>query len=111
MEFARHLPYMQPRAGSGSLILIVALGLVGVVAPWIAPQDPLATNVAVALKPPSSIHWFGTDAVGRDVFSRVLIATRLDLSIAATAVALAFIVGAAAGTIDRKSTRLNSSHS
>ena len=99
MEFARHLPYMQPRAGSGSLILIVALGLVGVVAPWIAPQDPLATNVAVALKPPSSIHWFGTDAVGRDVFSRVLIATRLDLSIAATAVALAFIVGAAAGTI------------
>ena len=63
MEFARHLPYMQPRAGSGSLILIVALGLVGVVAPWIAPHDPLATNVAVALKPPSSIHWFGTDAV------------------------------------------------
>jgi peptide/nickel transport system permease protein len=98
MEFARHLPYMQLRAGSGSLILIVALGLVGAVAPWIAPHDPLATNVAVALQPPSSIHWFGTDAVGRDVLSRVLIATRLDLSIAVTAVALAFVVGAAAGT-------------
>ena len=99
MEVARSLRYMRLRPGSGSLILVAVLALVGAVAPWIAPYDPLATDVAAALQPPSVIHWFGTDAVGRDLFSRVLVAARLDLSIAVAAVALSFVVGAAAGAI------------
>ena len=99
MEVARSLRYRRLRPGSGSLILVVVLALVGAVAPWIAPYDPLATDVAAALQPPSVIHWFGTDAVGRDLFSRVLVAARLDLSIAVAAVALSFVVGAAAGAI------------
>jgi peptide/nickel transport system permease protein len=45
------------------------------------------------------MHWFGTDAVGRDLLSRVLVATRLDMSIAIAAVALSFAIGSAAGTI------------
>ena len=45
--------------------------------PAIAPYDPLASNVGPALQPPSTAHWFGTDALGRDIFSRVVVATRL----------------------------------
>ena len=50
-----------------------------------------------ALKPPSAAHWFGTDQLGRDIFSRVIVATRLDLSIAVSSVALVFVMGGLAG--------------
>jgi peptide/nickel transport system permease protein len=65
--------------------------------PYLAPYDPLATNGAATLKPPSAQHWFGTDALGRDIFSRVLVATRLDLGIALFSVVLTFAIGALAG--------------
>src|SRR5690606_32780746 len=61
------------------------------------PHDPLATNVARALEPPSAEYWFGTDQVGRDLFSRVIVATRLDLLIAVAAVALSCLLGSALG--------------
>jgi peptide/nickel transport system permease protein len=83
--------------GTGSVVLLGAMALAAILAPWITPFDPLATDVAGALSPPSAIHWFGTDAVGRDVFSRVLAATRLDVEIAAWAVALSLVIGASAG--------------
>ena len=57
-------------------LMIVILALFG---PMIVPFDPLQSDAANALKPPSWKHWFGTDNVGRDVFSRVIVATRLDL--------------------------------
>jgi peptide/nickel transport system permease protein len=57
----------------------------------------LQSNAAMALKPPSAAHWFGTDQLGRDIFSRVLVATRLDLSIAFASVILAFMLGALSG--------------
>src|SRR3546814_14505698 len=57
----------------------------------------MTTNSALALKPPSLAHWFGTDSLGRDIFSRVLVATRLDLGIAFASVALTFAIGALAG--------------
>ena len=61
------------------------------------PYDPLASNTAAALKPPSAAHWFGTDQLGRDVFSRVIVATRLDFFIAVASVALVFLMGGLAG--------------
>ncbi len=74
--------------------LFVLLALVG---PWIVPYDPLASSTANALQPPSAQHWFGTDALGRDIFSRSIVATRLDLGIAVSAVALSFVIGIAMG--------------
>ena len=74
--------------------LFVALALVG---PWVAPYDPLVTDTASALQPPSMAHWFGTDSVGRDILSRVIVATRLDFGIAISAVALSFVFGMALG--------------
>jgi peptide/nickel transport system permease protein len=70
--------------------MFVMLALFG---PYIVPYDPLASNAAVALQPPSAQHWFGTDALGRDIFSRVIVATRLDLGIALSAVAASFVIG------------------
>jgi peptide/nickel transport system permease protein len=76
------------------LILIVVAALFG---PALAPHDPLASETASALKPPSAQHWFGTDQLGRDIFSRVIVATRLDLFIAVASVVLVFLMGGLAG--------------
>ncbi|SDG32575.1 MULTISPECIES: ABC transporter permease [Thalassobaculum] len=78
--------------------LFATIVLVAVFGPILAPYDPMESNAARALQPPSADHWFGTDNLGRDVFSRVLIATRLDLMISVAAVALSFVVGAAIGS-------------
>jgi peptide/nickel transport system permease protein len=78
----------------GLLVLIVLAAVLG---PWIVPYDPLASDTAAALKPPSAAHWFGTDQLGRDIFSRVVVATRLDTVIAVASVALVFLMGGLAG--------------
>ncbi len=74
--------------------LLIACALVG---PSLAPYDPLATDVAAALQPPSRAHWMGTDSLGRDILSRIVVATRLDIGIAVSAVALSFVIGSAVG--------------
>jgi peptide/nickel transport system permease protein len=71
--------------------------LLAVAGPWLAPHDPLASDALRLLEPPSARHWFGTDALGRDVLSRVLAAARLDLGIALAAVALSVAAGCGAG--------------
>jgi peptide/nickel transport system permease protein len=96
MKAARRAFALLP-VGSLSLALGAMLIAAAACAPWIAPYDPLATDVAAALQPPSPAHWLGTDALGRDILSRILAAARLDIGIAAAAVALSFVIGGAAG--------------
>ena len=98
-EFLKHLRYILTENPvtlvAGSIFaLLVLFALFG---PWIAPYDPLASS-ANALQPPSARHWFGTDQLGRDVLSRVIVATRLDLTIAVVAVALSFMAGSVLGS-------------
>jgi len=78
------------------LLLTLLLGC-AVLGPSLVPHDPIATNTPMALQPPSAAHWFGTDQLGRDIFSRTVVATRLDLLIAFAAVALSFAIGAVIG--------------
>ncbi len=78
----------------GLLIVILVAAIFG---PFVVPYDPLASDTASALKPPSAAHWFGTDQLGRDIFSRVVVATRLDTFIAVSSVALVFLMGGLAG--------------
>ncbi|MEM1361941.1 MAG: ABC transporter permease [Pseudomonadota bacterium] len=73
--------------------------LSAIIGPYVVPYDPLQTNAANALQQPSWAHWFGTDSLGRDVFSRVIVATRLDLTISIAAVALSFVIGGVLGAI------------
>jgi peptide/nickel transport system permease protein len=79
--------------------LLAALLLVAAFGPSLVPFPPLATDAALALQPPNGLHWFGTDELGRDVFSRVVVAARLDLAISVSAVALSFAAGAAMGAV------------
>ncbi|MGH6665543.1 MAG: ABC transporter permease [Pseudolabrys sp.] len=77
--------------------LFAIIALAALIGPYIMPHDPLASDTAASLKPPSPAHWFGTDQLGRDIFSRVVVATRLDFIIALASVALVFVAGGLAG--------------
>jgi len=96
-----------PLAVAG-LAIIVALGLVALLAPWIATQDPFAQELTQRLQPPSAQHWFGTDQVGRDLFSRVVHGSRITLYIvflvgiivAPIGLAVGAIAGYAGGKVD-----------
>lgn len=80
-----------------SFALFVLLALIAIFGPWIAPHDAFASDTAAALQKPSLHHLFGTDQLGRDIFSRVLVATQLDMTIAIASVALVFALGGIAG--------------
>ena len=90
----RENPLTAIAAAGASLLCLVAL-----FSPWLTPYDPVASDVSVALQPPSAAHWAGTDQLGRDVLSRIIAATRLDLAIALSAVGLSFALGAVIGGV------------
>lgn len=80
-------------------IALAVIVLVSVLAPWVAPYGINDVNVVDALQGPSGAHWFGTDDLGRDIFSRVLIAGGTSLRIALVSVAFAFVVGVPVGIV------------
>src|SRR5258708_39362794 len=80
-----------PAIAAAGVLLLVLIAIFG---PSIVPYDPIASNVSQALMPPSATHLAGTDQLGRDTFSRLIVATRLDLVIAVAAVGISFVLGA-----------------
>ena len=76
------------------LILYVVIGLVG---PSMSPYDLNAPDLAVRMQAPSSIHWLGTDRIGRDVLTRIIAGSRVSLQVAAGAVLMALLLGAPLG--------------
>lgn len=86
-------------AGAIAAVLIVILMIVAVIGPYVVPHDPLASNLRQVLRPPSGANWFGTDHLGRDIFSRVIVAARLDFAIAIMAVSLSAVAGVAIGAL------------
>lgn len=96
LRHARHVVTGSPVTflAFGLFFLLLAAAAVG---PALVPYDPLASDTAAALRPPSAHHWFGTDGLGRDIFSRVVVAARLDMTIAIASVALVFALGGVAG--------------
>jgi len=76
-----------------AFVLLGLLLLTAAIGPALVPYDPLTTNMSNVLQAPTTAHWFGTDQLGRDIFSRVIVAARLDFAIAVSAV----MVSAAAG--------------
>jgi peptide/nickel transport system permease protein len=77
--------------------LFILIALCAVIGPHVVPYDPLASDTSATLQSPSLKHWFGTDLLGRDIFSRVVAATRLDFIIAIASVALVLVIGGFAG--------------
>jgi peptide/nickel transport system permease protein len=82
-----------------AVIVLAGFVLLAIAGPALAPYDPLATNALQTLAQPSFAHPFGGDALGRDILSRVMVATRLDLGMALGAVAASFVLGTALGAI------------
>ena len=85
--------------GLAGLILVVVFLTMALLAPWIAPYDPVAINVKAKFLTPSSAHWAGTDHLGRDLLSRVIWGARLALGIAITSVGIAGAVGLLLGLV------------
>lgn len=88
----------RPAALFGAVVLLMMVGL-ALLAPWVAPFDPLTTSWSSIRKAPSATHWFGTDEVGRDVLSRVIWGARASLSAGLIAVAIAVLVGVPLGML------------
>lgn len=84
-----------------ALVIILLLVLIAIFAPLITPYDPTQINPVMRLKPISAEHWLGTDAYGRDVFSRVIYGTRVSLivgvGVAVMSVTIGLIIGVLAG--------------
>ena len=78
-------------------ILLTAFVLCAVLAPWLAPHDPAHLDLSARLLPPTAGHWFGTDELGRDVFSRTLFGARVSLTVAVAVVGLSLAIGLVLG--------------
>jgi peptide/nickel transport system permease protein len=81
------------------LALLTAIVLVAVLAPWLAPYDPLEQNIVARLEPPSAEFWLGTDSYGRDVLSRLIYGARISLFVGFVAIVIAMLVGTTIGVI------------
>jgi len=85
--------------GAAGAVLIVAMLLVGLLSARLAPYDPVAADFAAQFRPPGPAHWFGTDAFGRDVFSRILYGARTALLIGFVSSIFGATIGAIVGVI------------
>ncbi|MGH3581913.1 MAG: ABC transporter permease [Mycobacterium sp.] len=82
-----------------SAAVLVVVVVIALTAPWIAPYGINDVDVPSALRPPSGAHWFGTDELGRDVLSRVLVAVQASMKVAVISVAFAAAVGVTLGVV------------
>jgi peptide/nickel transport system permease protein len=96
LHHARYVVSENPVTGM-AFAMFAVIAICALIGPYIVPHDPLASDTTATLQAPSFKHWFGTDQLGRDIFSRVVVATRLDFVIALSSVALVFVMGGFAG--------------
>jgi len=86
----------------GAVIGLVAIAtfiLLALFAPFVAPYDPIATSWGLVRKPPSALHWFGTDDLGRDILARVIYGARASLMAGAISVGIALTIGVPLGLL------------
>jgi peptide/nickel transport system permease protein len=94
-------PWLTPKVIAGGIV-VMALIVIGLLAPWISPYDPNQQNLSRALRPPEWLagpNFLGTDAVGRDIFSRLLFGARVSLVIAVLVVLISGVVGIVLGAV------------
>ncbi len=98
----RHLAASYPLGVIGAAIMVVFV-FAALFAGWLSPYDPIATNALATLQPPGEVHWLGTDAMGRDILSRIIYGARISLAVGlgSTVVGCAFgiVLGLASGYI------------
>jgi len=92
-SFRRH-----PTAIAGGVVLLLMI-LIAIFAPWLGSVDPQAVTPIRRLKPPSAEFWFGSDMLGRDVYSRVLYGARVSLTVGIAVALLSTLIGLAIGLV------------
>lgn len=85
--------------GCTALVILTVVLALAIFAPLVAQFDPLVQNRRAILQPPSLVHWFGTDDIGRDVFSRVLYGTQISLLVGLMVVVITMVIGGLIGMI------------
>ena len=88
---------LRRRGAMLGLLVVLMFVALAVLAPWVAPQDPIATSWSAIRKAPSAEHWMGTDEVGRDVLSRVIFGTRASLLAGLASVSISLLLGVPIG--------------
>jgi peptide/nickel transport system permease protein len=91
--FRRH-----PTAIGGAIVLLLMI-VIAIAAPWLGTSDPLALSPIRRLRPPGAQYWFGTDMLGRDVYSRVLYGARVSLTVGLAVAILSTLIGLAIGLV------------
>jgi peptide/nickel transport system permease protein len=99
--FRRH------RLALGGLVTVILLCLLAAAGPQIVPFDPAEQNVRNSLRAPGGEHWFGTDQWGRDIFSRVIVGSRVSLAVGVIAVAILISIGVLVGAVAGYNRRLD----
>jgi len=84
---------------TAGMVLVAVFVVFAVFAPWIAPQDPGNIDLPLRLQPPSTAHWFGTDELGRDIFSRIIYGARISMLVGSSVVAGSLLLGLIFGSI------------
>jgi len=98
LRYVAHMLRKNPMAIVG-IVIIVGFVVIIALAPWIAPYGPYDQDLANRLKPPTPGHRFGTDSVGRDVYSRVIHGAKYSIAIGLTVILSASIIGTLFGTV------------
>jgi len=91
--------FKRNRLAVAGMVMILVIFFVAGFASFLAPVDPGKTDVSLKLKPPSTLHFLGTDQLGRDVFSRMLYGSRISLNVGFVAVAISIFIGVLVGGV------------
>ena len=84
---------------TAGVVMVCVFILCAIFAPWLAPQDPAHINLPVRLQPPSAAHWFGTDELGRDIFSRIIYGARISMLVGVSVVVGSLVLGTIIGSL------------
>ncbi len=91
--------YRRNRLAVVGLVIVVILAVVALFEPWLTPYDPLEQNLGNTLRPPSADHWFGTDVLGRDLYSGIIYGTRLAMLVSGLTVLCSLVIGVVLGAL------------
>ena len=87
------------RAAVAGLVVIIILLFLAAFGDLLAPWDPEYSNMSMSFIPPCADHWFGTDQLGRDIYSRILSGTKISLMVGISAVAYSLVIGTVLGSV------------
>jgi peptide/nickel transport system permease protein len=91
--------YKKNKLAVVGLVMVAALMVIAIIQPWIVPYDPFEQNLLNTKAAPDADHWFGTDVLGRDMFSAILYGVKLAIIVGWSVMLLSLVVGVALGAI------------